>query len=78
MEQTGYCGIQRRALVFQNQQRFKIVVAVQVMADAADSCSRAVVQHCHSQKLVLLISATACVDRNPKLRSHCSSYLLQV
>ena len=48
------------------------------MAEAADSCASCILEHCRSHKLLPLVCATICGDRNAKLRQHCAGYLLQV
>ena len=53
-------------------------ICMQVMADAADACVRAVLDHCPSNKLAALICDTAVKDKSSKTRLQCSIYLLQV
>lgn len=54
-----------------------LVITVQVMSDATDTCLHTIVHHCHAPKLLQAICTGLCTDKNPKIRMHCSSYLLQ-
>jgi hypothetical protein len=51
---------------------------VQVMADAAHDCVKAIVTHSHSWRIVQRISDAVCKDRSPKLRLCCAEYLAKV
>ena len=51
---------------------------MQVMSEAADACAQLIVKHCASLPLIFLLCDVICEDRSPKLRHHCSAYLLQV
>ena len=51
---------------------------MQVMADAAHDCVKAIVTHSHSWRIVQRISDAVCKDRSPKLRLCCAEYLAQV
>lgn len=55
-----------------------LVITVQVISEAADTCLHTVVHHCHSLKLLQVVCTALCSDKNAKIRLHCSSYLLQV
>ena len=48
------------------------------MAEAANECVVSIIQNCHSHRLLPTICTAVCTDRNPKLRQHCATYLLQV
>ena len=58
--------------------RLMTAVSVQVMADAAHECIRAIVTNSHSWRIVQRISDAVCKDRSPKLRLCCAEYLAQV
>ena len=58
--------------------RMMTAVWVQVMADAAHECIRAIVTNSHSWRIVQRISDAVCKDRSPKLRLCCAEYLAQV
>ena len=51
---------------------------MQVVAEAADACVRALLYYCPTAKVVPLICETLLKDKNPKIRQHCAVYVLQV
>ena len=58
--------------------RQSVRTLLQVMADAAHDCVKAIVTNSHSWRIVQLISNAICKDRSPKLRLCCAEYLGQV
>ena len=52
-------------------------VHMQVMADAAHDCVKAIVTNSHSHRIVQRIGDAICKDRSPKLRLCCTEYLRQ-
>ena len=52
-------------------------VRMQVMADAAHDCVKAIVTNSHSHRIVQRIGDAICRDRSPKLRLCCAEYLRQ-
>lgn len=48
----------------------------QVMAESADGCMRALLQHCRSARLLPPLCAAAAGDRSARLRQSATEYLL--
>ncbi|KAK9843845.1 hypothetical protein WJX81_008697 [Elliptochloris bilobata] len=56
---------------------FKVVViTVQIMAESADACARALLWHCRSPRLLPPLCAAAAGDRSARLRQCTTEYLL--
>lgn len=51
---------------------------LQIMADSADMCSKSIVRHCPSARLVPRLCSVLLKDRSAKLRQCCAEYLIQV
>ena len=55
-----------------------VMSSLQVMADAAHDCVKAIVTNADLWRIVQLISSATCRDRSTKLRLCCVKYLAQV
>ena len=55
----------------------QLIVAIVVVADAADACMHAIVSSCHSGRLLKLFTDALLNDKNPKLRQRCAEYMHQ-